>query len=334
MISYRDAGVDLGEASRHTERIRPLVTSTWGPGVVGGFGGFAAGVELPDGYRRPVLMLTTDGVGTKLELARRLGRWSGVGFDLVAMCVDDLAAVGARPLGLVDYLAVGRLEPTRDTEIVASITRACTAAAVPLVGGETAEHPGVMAPDQVDLAGAALGIVERGEELTGERIRPGDLIVGLISPNLRSNGFSLVRKVFADVDLSHPVDPHTTVGDLLLEPSVIYSPAVLEAVATGAVHGAAHITGGGIPGNLGRPLPERCRAVIDTAAWDVPRVFDLVAEVGKLDRETMFETFNLGIGFCLFVPAGRVDEVVEATAAHSPRVIGEVVSGDRGVELR
>lgn len=336
MTGYREAGVDLAGADRHVSRIAPLVTATWGPGVAGGFGGFAAGVELPPGYRRPVLMLSTDGVGTKIDLARRTGRWDGIGFDLVAMCVDDLAAVGARPLALVDYLAVGALDADRDAAIVGSVARACAEVGAALVGGETAEHPGVMDVDAVDLAGAALGVVERGEECTGERIRPGDVVVGIASPNLRSNGFSLVRRVFAGDDLSAPVPgEEATLGEVLLRPSVLYTPAVLAAMATGAVHGAAHITGGGLPGNLARPLPAGCRAVLDRSAWTTPAVYRLLAERG-VSGEAMVEAFNLGIGFCLVVASGAVADVVAAVASfgHDVAVIGGIVPGERGVELR
>jgi phosphoribosylformylglycinamidine cyclo-ligase len=304
--------------------------------VVGGFGGFAAGVALPDGYRRPVLMMSTDGVGTKLELARATGRWAGVGFDLVAMCVDDLAAAGARPLGFVDYLAVGALDPVRDATIVASIAEACAAAGCPLLGGETAEHPGVMDPDQVDLAGAALGVVEQGEELGRAGVREGDLILGIRSPNLRSNGFSLVRAVFAGepLDATSPVDPEAQLGESLLEPSVIYAPAVLAAVAGGGVRAAAHITGGGIPGNLVRALPDGLRAVVDRSTWEEPLVFRAIRDRGVTEA-AMVETFNLGIGFCLVVAPEAADDATAAVAdhGHDARVVGWVVAGEQGVDL-
>lgn len=334
MTSYRDAGVDLSGADRHVAAIAPSVTSTWNDRVVGGFGGFAAGVEIPSGLKRPVLMMSTDGVGTKLELARQAGRWEGVGHDLVAMCVDDLAAVGAEPLGFVDYMAVGSLRPERDTVVVASVADACAAVGIPLLGGETAEHPGVMEPDAIDLAGAAMGVVERGREVTGGAIRPGDVIVGLVSPNLRSNGFSLVRRVFAGVDLRSPFPgENATHAEVLLRPSVLYTRAVLDAIRTGTVHGAAHITGGGIPGNLVRPLPGGMGAVVDRSTWNVPDVFRVIQERGDVPDEAMAETFNLGIGFCLIVDPAGVDEVVEAARDHSPRVIGEIVEGDREVRL-
>lgn len=291
--------------------------------MVGGFGGFAAGVEVPDGYRQPVLMMTTDGVGTKLELARRSNRWEGVGHDLVAMCLDDLAAVGAAPLGFVDYMAVGSLHAERDATIVNSIASACSLAACPLLGGETAEHPGVMEPDAVDLAGAALGIVEKGEQLAPDRVSAGDLVIGLRSPNLRSNGFSLVRSVLGD-----EIDAHL---DTLLEASVIYSPAVLQAVATGGVESAAHITGGGIAENLSRALPPAHGATIDTGLWEPPDVYALIGEHG-VERDELFATFNMGIGFCLVVPPEAVAAVSGAVADHSPVVIGEVRTGS-GVTL-
>lgn len=323
MTSYRRAGVDLDGAADHVRRIAGSVTSTWGPDVVGSFGGFASGIRVPDGYRSPVLMMTTDGVGTKLEIARRAGRWEGVGHDLVAMCVDDLAVLGARPLGLVDYMAVGALDTKRDAAIVASIAAACIEAGCALLGGETAEHPGVMGEDAVDLAATAMGIVEEGEELGPHRVRPGDVVVGLASPNLRSNGFSLIRSVFAD-----DLEDHY---DMLLEPSVIYSPTVLASVATGGVHAAAHITGGGIADNLNRSLPEGIGAVVDTTTWQPAPVFSVIAERG-VDRDEMFRTFNMGIGFCLIADPEGVDHLLTATERFSSSVIGEVTNSP-GVAL-
>ncbi len=333
MTTYRDAGVDLEGADRHVARIAPLVTATWGANVVGGFGGFAAGIELPEGYRNPVLMMSTDGVGTKLELARRAGRWDGVGFDLVAMCVDDLAAVGTRPLGFVDYLAVGALDAERDAAIVASIAGACAEAGCALVGGETAEHPGVMEPDAVDLAGAAVGVVEKGQEITGSEIVPGDVIIGLQSPNLRSNGFSLVRRVFADSDLDAPFPgEEASFGEVLLRPSILYTSSIQRVVATGAAHGMAHITGGGIPGNLVRPLPVGTRAVVERRLWEIPNVFEVIQRTGDIPDKAMSATFNLGIGFAIVCPEDEVEPVIEV-AGHGARVIGRVVAGDRGVDL-
>lgn len=323
MTSYGDAGVDLEGAARHVESIAEKVTATWGDRVVGGFGGFAAGIEIPSTYEHPVLMMSTDGVGTKLDLARRSEIWDGVGFDLVAMCVDDLAAVGAEPLGFVDYMAVGSLQPERDTAIVASIAAACSEAGCALLGGETAEHPGVMEHDAVDLAGAVMGVVEKGRELGPHLVTADDVVIGLASPNLRSNGFSLVRSVFGEA-----TDDHITT---LLEPSVLYSPSVNRAVTTGAVHSAAHITGGGLEENLARALPGELGAIVDTASWTPPPVFGLIADRG-VDRSEMYRTFNMGIGFCLVVDSDAVDDVLTATRGHDPVVIGRVATGE-GVTL-
>lgn len=319
MTSYRDAGVDVDGAERHVSAISKAVTSTWTKHVVGMFGGFAAGVEIPAGYRQPVLMMSTDGVGTKLEVARRAGRWDGVGFDLVAMCVDDLVAVGARPLGLVDYMAVGSLDPGRDKTIVESVARACIAAGCALLGGETAEHPGVMEPDAVDLAGAVMGVVEKTGQLGSHLVREGDVVLGLRSPNIRSNGFSLVRSV-----LGEEVDEY---AEILLEPSIIYAPAVLAAVGEEGVHAAAHVTGGGIAGNLSRVLPAGLGADVDTALWEPPEVFSTISERG-VGRADMFETFNMGIGFCLVVDPARLGEVIETVLSHDPVEIGHVTTGD------
>jgi len=321
MTSYQEAGVDLEGAAQHVSNITDIVTSTWTARVVGGFGGFAAGVEIPDVYRNPVLMMSTDGVGTKLELARRSGIWNGVGHDLVAMCVDDLAAVGAQPLGFVDYMAVGALDPKRDADIVASIAAACSLAGCPLLGGETAEHPGVMEPDAVDLAGAAMGVLEKGSEWGPERVEMGDVVIGLMSPNLRSNGFSLVRSVLGD-DLDNHIEQ-------LLEPSVIYSPAVLP--LADRVHSAAHITGGGLADNLARALPNGAGVQVDTTTWDVPDVFNLMRS-RNVAPNGMWQTFNMGIGFCVVADPADAQDVMSIVGDHDPRVIGEVTDGT-GVEL-
>ncbi|MCA1736140.1 MAG: phosphoribosylformylglycinamidine cyclo-ligase [Actinobacteria bacterium] len=320
MTDYRRAGVDLAGAERHVKAIGAAVTSTWGAEVVGGFGGFAAGIRIPPAYRDPILMLTTDGVGTKLELARQANRWDGVGSDLVAMVVDDLAAVGARPVAVVDYMAVGRLHPERDKAIVESIAAACQEAEAALLGGETAEHPGVMEPDQVDLAATALGVVEDGAALSADRVRIGDVIVGLRSPNLRSNGFSLVRSIVAGRDLDQEVGAHS-LAEVLLAPSVIYSPAVQVALAKCEIHAAVHVTGGGMPANLPRSLP--AGSSYELSRWEVPPIFGLLAQWGEISDDVMAAAFNLGIGFCLICPPSEADTVVDL-AGHEAQVIGKV----------
>lgn len=320
MPTYRDAGVDLRAADDHVESIAPLVKATWDNSVVGGFGGFAAGVQLPDGYEKPILMMSTDGVGTKLELARRSGVWSGVGFDLVAMCVDDLTAVGARPLGFVDYMAVGSLQPERDTSIVASIARACEVAGCALLGGETAEHPGVMESDAIDLAGAVMGVVESGNELGPHRVSEGDVVLGLLSPNLRSNGFSLLRQIFPEPD--HDLE--------LLQPSVVYSREVLEVAHL--VNAAAHITGGGLPGNLPRAIPSQLGVEVDSSLWELPSIYAEV-EARGVSRQEMFNTFNMGIGFCLVVSPDKVEEVMAGTSKHESLPIGRVTTNP-GLDIK
>ncbi len=336
MATYREAGVDLDAADELVARIGPAVQQTWSDQVVGSFGGFAAGIRIPAGYRNPVLMMSTDGVGTKIELARATNRFSGLGFDLVAMCVDDLAAVGARPLAFVDYLAVGALQPDRDQTLIESVAAGCSMAGCALLGGETAVHPGVMATDAFDLAGAALGIVEEGEEITGTSIGANDSIIGVESPNLRSNGFSLVRAVLKDVDLESPCSGSNPVGEVLLEPSVIYAPAVLDAVATGAVRGLAHITGGALPGNLPRILPAGCGAIVDRTAWTVPPIFRYLQDLGSVSEEEMFRTFNMGIGFAVIAISARAADVQAVFTNHGHRswVIGEVTADrDHGVRF-
>ena len=332
MATYRDAGVDLEAADRVVESISSRVTATWGPDVVGGFGGFAAGIRLPAGYTQPVLMMSTDGVGTKADVARRAGRLDGLGYDLVAMCVDDLAAAGATPIALTDYLAVGRVDVAMVTSLVGSIASACAAAGVALLGGETAEHPGVMEEGTFDLAAAALGVVEQGREVTGAAIEPGDRILGVASPNLRSNGFSLVRaSLLQKLGLEDEL-PGTgrSVAEILLEPSVIYAPAIVDLVANHEVHGLAHVTGGGLPGNVPRILPDSCDARIDAASWQPPPVFDAIRTIGDVATDEMLRTFNMGIGFVVVVPGGEVAGAVDLIQSHGHEVyeIGDIAAGN------
>jgi len=337
MSTYRQAGVDIEAGDRLVKAIASDVTSTWTDSVVGGFGGFAAGIEIPPGYRRPVLMMSTDGVGTKIEVARRARIMDGLGHDLVAMCVDDLAAVGAKPLAFTDYLATGRIDPTRDERLVGSIARACQIAGCALLGGETAEHPGVMAPEHFDLAGAALGIVERGEEIDGSSIELGDVIIGVASPNLRSNGFSLIRSIFDLGNLSDPFpgEPTRTTGEVLTEPSVIYAPSIQAVITTGHVTGLAHISGGGLPGNAGRPLSGGLSAHIDPSSWRPPNVFAVVQATGGISTAEMFATFNMGIGFVVYARPGAYPEISATLLDHSHPsfVIGEVTRGHSVVAI-
>ncbi|NNF63567.1 MAG: phosphoribosylformylglycinamidine cyclo-ligase [Acidimicrobiia bacterium] len=337
MSTYREAGVDLASADALVGRIEAAVTNTWSDQVRGGFGGFAAGVILPEGYRTPVLMMSTDGVGTKAELARQTGLIDGLGFDLVAMCVDDLAAAGAKPLAFTDYIATGQLDVERMTRLVESIAAACLAADAALLGGETAEHPGVMEPDAFDLAGAALGVVEAGDEITGDSVAAGDVVIGVASPNVRSNGFSLIRSaVLTKRPLDSMVlDDSVTLGEALLAPSVIYSPAIQSVLAVAEVHAMAHVTGGGIAGNLVRVLPADLAATVDIGTWPRPPIFDLILDVGEIAVREAFAAFNMGLGFLVVAPPSEATSIRDAlaTAGHDSYVVGKVVEGDREVSI-
>ncbi|HHC08518.1 MAG TPA: phosphoribosylformylglycinamidine cyclo-ligase [Actinobacteria bacterium] len=337
MTSYEKAGVNLDAAEALVDEIGWRVTATWSEDVIGGFGGFAAGIRVPAGYTNPVLMMSTDGVGTKAELARVSGLLEGLGYDLVAMVADDLASAGATPIAMTDYIAVGRLDIERVSTLIESIAEAADEAEMALLGGETAEHPGVLDPDRFDLAATALGIVEHGDEIDGSKIVPGDVILGVHSPNLRANGFSLVRALVVDqLGLDEPFpDTDVPTAEVLLQPSVIYAPAVVNALARAEAHGLAHVTGGGLPGNLVRVLPAGARARIDTSTWEVPHVFQVIQRLGNLDRAEMFRTFNMGIGFVVVAGPDDVDRLARGFEIHDHEttIIGEIVAGDRGIEL-
>ena len=327
MSTYRDAGVDVEAGDVAVERIRSHVASTVRPGVMGGVGGFGGLFDLAAvaSYRDPLLVSSTDGVGTKAVLAAELGVYDTLGFDLVAMCADDLVCTGAEPLFFLDYVLVGRLEPDRVERVVAGIAAACRAVGAGLIGGEMAEHPGQLADGELDLAGFCVGIVER-DRLLPQRVEPGCALVGLPSPNLRSNGFSLVRQVFADRDLRAEAWPGAgrTLGDVLLEPSVLFAPRVRPLLEQLDVRALAHITGGGMVPKLGRVVPDGCAAVVDRTTWEPPRVFTEVQRAGRISDEEMTRVFNLGIGMVAVVPG---DEASAACAlVEGARVVGEVVA--------
>lgn len=333
--TYRDAGVDIAAGEEAVARIRGLVRSTFRPEVVGDIGGFGGLFAFPrDRYRDPVLVASTDGVGTKAVVARQAGRLDTIGIDLVAMCVDDVVAQGAEPLFLLDYIAVGRLDPARVEPLVAGVAAGCREAGCALIGGEMAEHPGVMAPDDFDIAGFAVGVAERDRLVTGAAVRPGDVLVGLPSPGLRCNGYSLARRVLlerAGLPLDGPAWPGAphSLADELLVPSVIYAPAVLEVLRAVDVHGIAHITGGGIPGNLARVLPAGCDALVRRGSWETPRVFAEIQRLGAIDDAEMARVFNLGVGMVLVVTPGDAPVALDRLRArgHAAVVIGEVVAG-------
>jgi phosphoribosylformylglycinamidine cyclo-ligase len=314
--SYRDAGVDLDAARRHTEGIARLVT--------GGVTGFAGVYPLPP-MRDPLLVGCTDGVGTKVLLAQELGRVAGLGQDLVAMCVNDLVCTGARPLFFLDYLAVGRLDPEEAGVLVGAIAEACAACSCALLGGETAEMPGLYAPGHFDLAGFAVGAVERDALLGPHRVEAGDVIVGIGSSGLHSNGYSLVRRLVADGHLAR--DP-----DLLLAPTRLYTADVARLQDSGvALHGVAHITGGGLPENLPRAIPEGLRPVVDRAAWPLPPAVAAVVDTGQVDPDECWSTFNMGLGMCLVVPQEAV--AAASSLIEDAHVVGWVEQGPPGLRI-
>jgi phosphoribosylformylglycinamidine cyclo-ligase len=342
--SYRQAGVDIAAGDAAVDRIRAIVASTTRRGVLGGIGGFGGLFALDTGrFSKPVLVASTDGVGTKLLVARATGRYDTVGIDLVAMCVDDLVCAGAEPLFLLDYVAVGRVVPERIEEVVSGVASGCRRAGCALLGGETAEHPGAMAPDDLDLAGFAVGVVEDGAQLGPQRVKPGDALIGLASPGLRSNGYSLARHVLLARHGRSLDDPAWSgaghsLADELLSPSVIYAPAVLAAMAAaeGSVHACAHITGGGIPGNLARVLPAGADAVLEWGSWEVPRIFAEIHRLGEVPDDEMAQVFNLGLGMVLVVEPASTPALLAALerTGVSADVVGEVTPGSGEVRLR
>ena len=339
--TYAAAGVDIDAGERAVDLIKPMVASTRRPEVLGGLGDFGGLFALDTSrYRRPVLVSGTDGVGTKAAVAQAVGRFDTVGIDLVAMCVDDLVCQGAEPLFFLDYISTGSVDPARMADLVSGVAEGCRQVGATLLGGEMAEHAGIMSADEFDLVGFAVGVVERDEVLGPQRVVAGDVLLGLPSPGLRSNGYTLARHVLlerAGRDYTDPAWPgaDSTVADELLLPSVIYTPAVRAAVAAADVHAVAHVTGGGFEGNVPRALPEGCRAVLVRGSWDIPPIFTEIRRLGRVDDEEMARVFNLGLGMVVSVSADTVDEAVTALsgAGVDPVVVGWVEEGERGVEL-
>jgi phosphoribosylformylglycinamidine cyclo-ligase len=364
--AYRRAGVDVAAGDRAVELMRERLRGldSGGTEVVGGLGGFGAAIA-PPALREPLLVAGTDGVGTKTLLAERLRRFDSIGQDVVAYNVDDVVCHGARPLFFLDYLAVGRVEPETVADIVAGVGRACAAAGCALVGGETAEHPGLLRPEQFDLAGFCVGIVERADYLDGQTAVPGDVLIGLAADGLRATGYSLVRAILADfeLDLGRPYldlvraslggveasrleteEPGrvlATLGDVLLAPSRIYTPAVLGLRASlraagHDLHGLAHVTGGGLPGNIPRALPGDLAAEVELGTWRLPSVHRLVAALGRLDGPELRATLNAGLGMVAIVPEPAAELAVAALAAADIAAwpVGRVVSAAGGPRYR
>jgi phosphoribosylformylglycinamidine cyclo-ligase len=342
--TYKAAGVDIAAGERAVERIGPLVAGTSGSEVLGGIGGFGGLFAFdPARYRRPVLVGSADGVGTKAAVASAARRYGTLGIDLVAMCVDDVVCTGAEPLFLLDYVSVSSLEPAHMEQLVAGVAEGCRQAGCALLGGEMAEHGSTVPAGHVDLAGFAVGVVERDAILGPERVREGDVLVGLPSPGLRANGYSLARHVLLERAGRRLDDPawdgadHSLADELLL-PSVVYAPVVLEvarSLGAGALHAVAHVTGGGIPGNLARVLPEGLDAVVELGVVEEPRIFAEIRRLGPVEDEEMARVFNLGLGMVLVVepdaagPARRAARAAGVAALE----VGRVVAGRGRVRL-
>ncbi|HEX7459386.1 MAG TPA: phosphoribosylformylglycinamidine cyclo-ligase, partial [Acidimicrobiales bacterium] len=339
--TYAAAGVDIDAGERAVDLIKPMVASTRRPEVLGGLGDFGGLFALDlTRYRQPVLVSGTDGVGTKAVVARATGRLDTVGIDLVAMCVDDLVCQGAEPLFFLDYISTGAVEPTRMADLVAGVAEGCRRVGATLLGGEMAEHAGVMAADEFDLVGFAVGVVERDEILGPQRVEAGDILLGLPSPGLRANGYTLARHVLlerAGRAYSDPAWPGalTTVADELLRPSVLYTPAVRAAMAASDVHSVAHVTGGGFEGNIPRALPDGCRGVLVRGSWEIPPIFTEIRRLGMVDDDEMARVFNLGLGMVVAVSPDTADaaRAALAQAGVDAVVVGWVEAGAHGVEL-
>ena len=339
-LTYKQAGVDLAGAEAFVQRIKRLAAKTRRPEVLADIGGFAGLFALPSRYRDPVLVASTDGVGTKLKIAQQAGRHRTIGIDLVAMSANDVLVCGAEPLFFLDYFATGQLEPSVAEEILAGVAEGCCEAGCALLGGETAEMPDCYGAGEYDLAGFLVGVVERERVVDGRTVVPGDAVLGLPSSGLHSNGFSLARRALlerAGYALDAVLAPLARpLAEELLTPTRIYVRAIRHLLEAVPVKAMAHITGGGLVGNLPRVLPAGCRAVLDASAWPEPPVFGLIERAGEVPAEEMLRVFNLGIGFVLVVAeadAGRALSLLTGAGEVAAR-IGRIVAGERGVDVR
>ncbi len=327
-LTYKRSGVDIDKANEFVADIKPLARMTTRPEVVAGIGGFGALCRIPAGYKKPLLVSSTDGVGTKLKLARVAGRFEGIGIDLVAMNVNDILTLGAEPLFFLDYFAVGKLNAEMMKEVLRGVAKGCQAAGCALIGGETAEMPGLYSRGDFDLAGFCVGVVEEDKVIDGREVSPGQAIIGIASSGIHSNGFSFVRKVFKEeFVLAH--------AEEILRPTKIYVKAVLPLIRKGPIFSLAHITGGGFFDNIPRVLPKGCGAKIHMGSWPVPRVFRWIEQSGKAQSREMYRTFNMGIGMILVTPKKNALRVISHLSRHGERawVIGEIVKGE-GVSIQ
>jgi len=339
-LSYKDAGVDIDAGNALVERIKGVAKRTARPEVMGGLGGFGALCRIPQGYKNPILVTGTDGVGTKLALAKDLNKHDTIGIDLVAMCVNDLVVAGAEPLQFLDYYATGSLNVDMAADVVAGIGAGCELAGAALVGGETAEMPGMYDGDEYDLAGFCVGIVEEDEIIDGSAVKTGDTLIGLASSGPHSNGYSLIRKIIEvkGADLSQDLDGRP-LGEALLEPTRIYVKSLLKLIKESQVNALSHITGGGLLENIPRVLPDNAKAVIDINSWQMPAVFNWLQAQGNVDGREMYRTFNCGVGMIIAVPADKADEALKmlSESGEDAWVIGQIeaaAEGEEQVELR
>lgn len=331
-LSYKDAGVDIDAGEALVSRIKSVAKATTRPEVVGGLGGFGALCRIPQGYRSPLLVSGTDGVGTKLKLALELGRHDTIGQDLVAMCVNDLLVCGAEPLFFLDYYATGKLDVDTAEAVIKGIGDGCQLANCSLIGGETAEMPGMYHGDDYDLAGFCVGVVEESEVITGQNVQEGDVLLALASSGVHSNGYSLVRKVIevSDTDINQEKLGNESLADLLMKPTKIYVKSInhlQKTIGNANIHAMAHITGGGLTENLPRVLPDNLTAQIELATWQLPPIFAWLQQKGNINQSEMLRTFNCGVGFVVVLPAEQASQAMELLQAQGESVwqIGKIV---------
>jgi len=335
-LNYRDAGVDIDAGSRLVERIKPIVAKTQRPEVIGGLGGFGALFEIPlDRYKKPVLVSGTDGVGTKLKLAMEMKKHDTIGIDLVAMCVNDLIVQGAEPLFFLDYYATGKLDVENGVDIVKGIAEGCLQSGAALIGGETAEMPGMYQGEDYDLAGFCVGIVEKEAAIDGSKVKAGDTLIGIASSGPHSNGYSLIRKIIAvsGASLSDTFGD-STLGDALLTPTRIYIKPLLALLKEVELHALSHITGGGLLENIPRVLPKNCAAKLNADALTLPAIFQWLQEQGNIELSEMYRTFNCGIGMVICLPEEHADQAVEFLNQHGEKAwkLGEIITIEAGTE--
>lgn len=340
-ITYQQAGVDIDAGNRLVDRIKKIAPATHSSHVLGGIGGFGALFELPvDQYKHPILVSTTDGVGTKLKLALQFNRYEGIGIDLVAMCVNDLIVCGAKPLFFLDYYATGKLDVDAAEQVIRSIAEGCLQAGCSLVGGETAEMPGMYAGKDFDLAGFSVGVVEKDQIIDGSKVEAGDVLIGLASQGLHSNGYSLVRKVLEacgiDLELGaltpspSPMNGRGELKDILITPTRIYVKPILSLLSQVNIHAMAHITGGGLTENLPRVMPKFTKAVIDLKNWEIPEIFVWLQQQSEISQAELLKTFNCGVGFVVCVSEAEAEKTLHLLndAGETAFVMGQIVKSE------